>query len=473
MVHWRERLWLAAFYPLEVLKARSYTLTILLFVLLVLCGGSLFHFANAQDSDVVTKKIVTVDYSEDFRKALYDHPTLRQAGARSCRAMFTLEQRRADNRVSVSAELSGERELAEGFDEGSSSSASRGYNADRNDLFDIDIQVRYRLFDWGVNTARIRSEKYRLLAERLSYESGLSSLVQDILRLMMQVESGKNDVQYRKAALEAIQPHLAAIEAQGRAGTIGLAKVREVKLLLLDAEVSLQQVERSLAETINQLESTYLIGYQDAYPLLQAFLNHRQDEFVQIPAEQWREVRVLDNRINAEIASRDAISNEGLPNIDTIIETTLFDTTNFGSEYQVVGRLVMNMPLYDGGARRAREQEKSWQLRELRSQREEQIRNHQRNIAQSQLVINQRRAEIVNLDEQLVGLTERLSSLVALVDNSRVSRQEIIQLILSRAEKQITRDTLFWQQEFAQVQINWLADNLLHTTGVNAGGYKC
>ena len=23
MVHWRERLWLAAFYPLEVLKARS------------------------------------------------------------------------------------------------------------------------------------------------------------------------------------------------------------------------------------------------------------------------------------------------------------------------------------------------------------------------------------------------------------------------------------------------------------------
>ena len=133
----------------------------------------------------------------------------------------------------------------------------------------------------------------------------------------------------------------------------------------------------------------------------------------------------------------------------------------------------MNMPLYDGGARRAREQEKSWQLRELRSQREEQIRNHQRNTAQSQLVINQRRTELVNLDEQLVGLTERLSSLVALVDNSRVSRQEIIQLILSRAEKQITRDTLFWQQEFAQVQINWLADNLLNTTGVNAGGYKC
>ena len=116
-------------------------------------------FANAQDSDVVTKKIVTVDYSEDFRKALYEHPTLRQAGARSCRATFTLEQRRADNRVSVSAELSGERELAEGFDEGPSSSALRGYNSDRNDLFDMDIQARYRLFDWGVNTARIREVK--------------------------------------------------------------------------------------------------------------------------------------------------------------------------------------------------------------------------------------------------------------------------------------------------------------------------
>ena len=224
----------------------------------------------------------------------------------------------------------------------------------------------------------MRGETNRLHAERLSYEMQLARLSQDMLRLLMQIESGKQDIAIGQASLREVVSHQEAVEAQGQAGTLGLARVREIKLLLLDAELELQRTKRAVAESITQLEATYRIGYDEALPLLHLFLARSETSFPFIEPEMWREVRVLDYRIQAEQASLRAISHEGFPVLDSVFETTFFDMTDFESEYQIVGRLEMSMPLYDGGSRRAREQEKDWQLRELTSQRDEKIREHQR-----------------------------------------------------------------------------------------------
>ena len=100
------------------------------------------------------------------------------------------------------------------------------------------------------------------------------------------------------------------------------------------------------------------------------------------------------------------------------------------------------------------------QLRELTSQRDEKIREHQRDQRQSQLIISQREEEISNI-RLLDDIEARHASLEHLIQNGRAERQDIIQLILSRAQKQIALDSLLWQQEFAFVQIHWLADQLL------------
>ena len=488
-MQWREHIWLLAFYPLETIKKRSYLIGFILFLIFVLSGSQIFH-AHADESASLASAsrserqalISDTQMSDALRRALFDHPSIRQAGARSCRAVFVLGQRQAERRPQLSASVSGARELAKNYRANQDDrtghnvpirSSSRAYDNERNDLYDLEVSARYRLFDWGVGQSLVRGETNRLHAKRLSYEMQLARLSQDMLRLLMQIESGKQDIAIRQASLREVVSHQEAVEAQGQAGTLGLARVREIKLLLLDAELELQRTKRAVAESITQLEATYRIGYDEALPLLHLFLARSETSFPFIEPEMWREVRVLDYRIQAEQASLRAISHEGFPVLDSVFETTFFDMTDFESEYQIVRRLEMSMPLYDGGSRRAREQEKDWQLRELTSQRDEKIREHQRDQRQSQLIISQREEEISNIRSQLDDIEARHASLEHLIQNGRAERQDIIQLILSRAQKQIALDSLLWQQEFAFVQIHWLADQLLAVLGFHSGEYTC
>lgn len=263
MVQWRERMWLLAFYPLETIKKRSYLIGFILFLILVFSGSQLFHALADEDSALSysarsERQTLTSDtqMSEALRRALFDHPSVRQAGARSCRAVFVLGQRKAERRPQLSASVSGARELAKNYrtnqDDRTKNnipirSSSRAYDNERNDLYDLEVSARYRLYDWGVGDSLVRGETNKLHAERLTYEMQLARLSQDMLRLLMQIESGKEDIAIRKAALRDVAPHQEAVEAQGQAGTLGLAKVREIKLLLLDAELELQRTERAVA----------------------------------------------------------------------------------------------------------------------------------------------------------------------------------------------------------------------------------
>lgn len=352
-------------------------------------------------------------------------------------------------------------------------SSLRGYNHAYDDIYDLELTARYRLYDWGVGSARIRSNEFSLQAERLSYQSSLSSVVEDILRVMMQIESALQEVSYRTTALQDIAPHVEAIEAQGKAGSIGLAQVRETKLSVLNAEIALQRAERRFEETQKELNARFKISYEEALPLLQTFLDVRADEVVPIEARDWLNVRVLDARIAAQREDLEAISNERYPVIDSVLETTVFDVTDYEREYQLVGRLELSVPLYDGGSNKARQQEKSWQVKELTSQREEQLRNHETGTQQGQIILDRQRGEIVTIKAQIEDIDGRYQSLNSLVGNSLVSRQQIIQLMGERTQKMIELSQLEWQQEFGLVRLNSLANTLTSLLGIELGDNQC
>ena len=224
-MHWRESIYLMSFYPLEEIRKKAYQLFLFIFVLLVLGGGFAFHVAHAAQ----TENGISGNYlSPHVRDTLSNHPLLRQSGARSCRAIFVLGQRRAEKRVDVSASVSGERELVSNFQNNNDRLPSRlrGYNTGNDNVFDLDIEARYRLYDWGVGDALVRSEESRLHAERLNYEVNLFAVIEDSLRVMMQLINAREEVSYRKEALEAIAPHVEAIEAQGRAVKVWKKRLR-------------------------------------------------------------------------------------------------------------------------------------------------------------------------------------------------------------------------------------------------------
>lgn len=214
---WRERLYLACFYPLDSFRIKIYQLILFLFCVFVVTGGFAFHAANASELTTSEKGQITAEpLTFSLETQLLNNPILRQSAARSCRAIFVLGQRKAEKKLDLSASLSGERQIASNFKTSNSDpvpSSLRGYNHAYDDIYDLELTARYRLYDWGVGSARIRSNEFSLQAERLSYQSSLSSVVEDILRVMMQIESALQEVSYRTTALQDIAPHVEAIEA--------------------------------------------------------------------------------------------------------------------------------------------------------------------------------------------------------------------------------------------------------------------
>lgn len=289
----------------------------------------------------------------------------------------------------------------------------------------------------------------------------------------MQIQGAKEEVQLQTDLLADIAPHLDAIEAQGIAGSIGLAEVRATKLLVLDAEVALQRAERRLLETEEELRTDFQLSFSQVAPLVKAFAVRRTDYVPEIAAEASLPVRVIDQRIIAEREDLNALSFESYPRIDGVVESTVFDLADYETEYQMVGRIEVSFPLYDGGANKARVQEKSWRVSELQSQREAEIRSYRQRFAQSQLTLNRRLTEMDTIRAQLVDVEERYRSLMALVGNSLVSRREIIELIISKTQTQIELRQFYWQQEFNHVGINFLADNLLPIFGMQLGENAC
>ena len=76
----------------------------------------------------------------------------------------------------------------------------------------------------------------------------------------------------------------------------------------------------------------------------------------------------------------DEIRGSRYPKLDGVLEGTIFDMTDYEDEYEVVGKVEMTMPLYDGGTAMARLRETAWRARELKSSLEALSRAHNREM---------------------------------------------------------------------------------------------
>ena len=74
----------------------------------------------------------------------------------------------------------------------------------------------------------------------------------------------------------------------------------------------------------------------------------------------------------------DDIRASRYPKFDAVIDGTIFDMTDYEDEYELVGKLEMSVPLYDGGTARARLRETAWRENELKSSLDALLRTHGR-----------------------------------------------------------------------------------------------
>ena len=133
-------------------------------------------------------------------------------------------------------------------------------------------------------------------------------------------------------------------------------------------------------QVVEHLETEYDFRVEEAADLAVVFLLNRPVDLTILPADRTDKAHALRLRIRQVDYEAAEIRGSRYPQFDAVIEGTIFDMTDYEDEYEVVGKLEMKVPLYDGGTARARLRETAWRSRELSSSIDALVRVHDREM---------------------------------------------------------------------------------------------
>ena len=119
-----------------------------------------------------------VQLSEAVRRSLSEQPAMQAGRARTCQALYRLGLNRAEARPQISGSITGQRQLFGYYKVSNNtdkdSAEARGVSDRELNVYDIEVSLRHKLWDWHVTDNRIRSEQLSHEAEQLNLDLNLS-----------------------------------------------------------------------------------------------------------------------------------------------------------------------------------------------------------------------------------------------------------------------------------------------------------
>ena len=239
-----------------------------------------------------------------------------------------------------------------------------------------------------------------------------------------------------------------------------ISDLRESWLLELEVEISLSQTQRQMDLIEKDMLARFKLTPAQVLPYTHDFLNARPDEVRIENSENIRQVKRLDIEIQSLNFEQRRLTGERHPNITAHVDTTLFDIDSFSHEYEVVGRVQMTLPIYDGGSNKARKNENEWRRRGLLSERASLIRNHS---SQTQRVISDHRQSVEALkeiDAQIAEMEQRLISVQAREGQTQSDPLSMARLLSELSQARASRINQIINRELSLLQGVFFADQL-------------
>ena len=331
------------------------------------------------------------------RQAVLLDPQVSEATARACQMARKLGLTRAEGRPKVTATISGSRQLASRIKESPGAPSffnrltpaeeeiyktgahTREFDHDeKNNIYDAKLSLRYTLFDWGQRRNLTEASMLAFEVAQIDARDVLRSRSYDLVRLALSLQRMGDLVRLHQQTLERVNTHVADVRKRVEAGAGRVIDLREAQLLALDQEIALNRAEAEYDQLHQALKSEFELEAADAAALAQTFVMLRPEALPVLLAEQTDKAHAIRLRQRQVGHEADGIRNARYPKLDGVIDGTVFDVTDYEDEYEVVGRIEMTMPLYDGGTARARLRETSWRDRELQSSLDALYRTHAR-----------------------------------------------------------------------------------------------
>lgn len=432
--------------------------------MLVFAGPAQAQTQTEEDHLVSHPVTLLTDVPDLLQSVLNGAPDIRRQAALVCQAGFRLGQSVARKRPQISASVSGGKAFIQNHPnqptDDEDQAVNRNFDDTLDQIYDLNLDLEYALWDWGRSKTEIHSRQVEKQALMLELELARDDALRRILSASIQIRLHQQTARLSQSVLERVAPHIEAIEAQGVAGTIGLADVRQAKLRVLELELDLQETEANLQQSLTELERQFGLQASEAAAIFDYFIAHRPLALQVARTEQSRAALIHSLRAKSATLGAQAIAKEKHPVFVGRLETTFYDLGDYEDEYQMLGRLEMRMPLYDGGSNKARAAESRWRARESDASYDQVVRDRIEQDNRNRLSYEDARAQTSLLSDQLMNQQGRLESLLALLDTRQASRLEIIDQMIAASTLEEALLTNQLELELARLISLFLSENL-------------
>lgn len=409
--------------------------------------------------------------------AILATPAVQQQRAQVCQALSRFDQARSSQLPQVDFTVSGGSALTDNFNRsGRITSPGEEYAVGRR-FDDKNIDGIFRLTQPIYDASR--SELSKQIAENDRAVAKLLVVVEaetaaaDIINVGLNYYFQQQIHDHYTEQLATLKAVTSRIYERVELGASRISDLREARLMELEVEIALSQAERQMDLIEKDMIARFKLTPDQILPYTHDFINIRPDEVLIENSENIRQVQRLDIQIQSLDFEHQRLKGERRPSISAHVDTTLFDIDSFSHEYEVVGRLQMTLPIYDGGSNKARKNENEWRRRGLMSERANLIRSHS---SQTQRIISDHRQSVEALkeiNEQIAEMEERLKSVQAREGQTQSEPLAIARLLseLSQAKARYINQII--NRELSLLQGVFFADQLSAYIDLPEGEQSC
>ena len=318
-------------------------------------------------------------------------PDVMAARSDACQALHRLHMVRGQARPQITGAITGNRQLIgrvkkePSFFDRSSGAAeirragahTRDFNHDeRNNIYDGKISLRYTLFDWGARSARHQSAALDYQAAVIQAEQVWADRLSEVMRLALNQWQADQTLALLRGTMPEVDALNGIIEDRVVAGVERMSVVRMARLLALDLDLQLEAANARRTGINRQIKTELAIETSNLGWLVALFRQNRAEGIIQSDARTVRRTRVLELQERAAKTQGEETAAKQYPSVTGVLNHTFFDLTDYEDEYELVGGLEFQMPLYDGGTARAQLREVQWRIDGIAAQRHRFFRTH-------------------------------------------------------------------------------------------------
>jgi len=430
---------------------------------------------------------------DHIRRALFLDPRVAEAEARVCQAVHRLGLSRANARPQITGSITGGRRLAGRIkkDPGSggifrdrrtpeekeiheSGAHRRDYNYKENDnIYDVGVALRYTFLDWGQTKSSIAAKRLEHEVARIDARQILGKRSYELLSIGLRLRLLDNVLQASRDNAAVVAEQIDIVRARVDAGAGRVSELREARLIALDLEIEINRLDARRAILIDQLATDFELEPADAELVVTSFWFRRPVELAVLPADRTDKAHALRLRMQVVVHEEKQIRGSRYPKLDGVLDGTVFDVTDYKDEYELVGKLEMRMPLYDGGAAKARLRETSWRNRELKSGLESLHREHNREMERMSRQFTDLQREDREARARLSELEQRMQSLLAVQGKTVASPLQIAQLQVEIGRARSRLIELEVETENVRANALLLAEQLDEVLAIRIGENRC